>query len=92
MHEVSLGNVDSQNAVVVRSLVFHVSGFPPELNWLVSEFRLIVNKSIRIAVSQDIRSRYRLSSAAYRQLSAEHSIYKQYIPSAFEIAMGALKA
>ena len=92
MHVMRLGNVDSRNAVVVRSLVFHVSGFPPELGWLMSEFRLIVNKSIRIAVSQDIRSRYRLTSAAYRQLSAEHSIYKQYIPSAFEVAMGALKA
>jgi hypothetical protein len=73
-----LGDVDSRNAIVVRSLVFHVSGFPPELSWLMNEFRLIVNKSIRIAVSQDIRSRYRLSSAAYRQLSAEHSIHKQY--------------
>jgi len=73
-------------------LAFPVSDAPPELNWLMSEFRIIVNKSIRIAVSQDIRSRYRLTSAAYRQLSAEHSIHKQYIPSAFEVAMGALKA
>ncbi len=92
MRKVRLDDVDSRNAVVVRSLVFHVSGFPPELSWLMSEFRLMVNKSIRIAVSQDIRSRYRLTSAAYRQLSAEHNIHKKYIPSAFEVAMGALKA
>ena len=91
MHEVRLGDMDSRRAVMVRSLVFHVSGFPPELVWLMSEFRLIVNKSIRIAVSQDIRSRFRLSTAAYGQLSAEHDIHKQYIPSAFEVAMGALK-
>jgi len=76
----------------VKSLVFPVGDFPPELHWLLSEFRLIVNKSVRIALSQDIRSRYRLSAAAYGQLSAEHRIYKQYIPSAFEVAMGSLKA
>ena len=73
-------------------MVFHLSDFPPQLAWLMSEFRLIVNKSIRIALSQDIRSRYRLTAAAYGQLSAQHNIHKQYIPSAFEVAMGALKA
>ena len=77
---------------VVKSLVFRVESFPPQLEWLLGEFRLMVNRSIRIALSHDIRSRYRLSAAAYRQLSAEHSIYKQYIPSAFEVAMCALKA
>ncbi len=92
MREAKLGGVDSRNAAVVRSLVFHVSGFPPELDRLLGEFRLIVNESIRIALSHDIRSRYRLSAAAYGQLSAEHCIFKQYIPSAFEVAMGALKA
>ena len=38
------------------------------------------------------RSRFGLSKAAYRTLSAEHDVYKQYIPSAFEVAIGTLKA
>lgn len=79
------------NARVVRSLVFPLRALPTHLRWLLKEFRLIVNKSIRIALRNDIRSRYRLSSVAYRGLSAEHDVYKQYIPSAFEVAMGALK-
>jgi len=76
---------------VVRSLSFPVGPLPENLLGLLKEFRLIVNRSIRIALAQDIRSRYRLSSAAYSMLSAEHAIYKQYIPSALEVAMGCLK-
>ena len=58
---------------------------------MLEEFRLIVNRSIRTALREDIRSRYRLSSVAYRALSADHNLYKQYIPSAFEVAMAVLK-
>ncbi len=76
---------------VVRSLVFPLQELPSSLEWLLSEFRLIVNKSIRMALAKDIRSRYRLSKAAYRGLSDEHNVYKQYIPSAFEVAMAVLK-
>ncbi len=39
----------------------------------------------------DHRSRARLVRAAYRDLSARHSVYKQYIPSAFEVALAVLK-
>jgi len=78
-------------ARVVRSLAFHV-GAPRPVLALMSEFRLIVNKAIRIAYRSDIRSRFRLSHSAYASLSAEHDVYKQYIPSAFEVAMGCLKA
>ena len=53
---------------------------------------MIVNKSIRIALQGDLRSRVRLTRTAYADLSRDHSIYKQYIPSAFEVALGALKA
>lgn len=75
---------------VVRSLVFPVE-IPASLILLMKEFRLIVNKSIRAALREDIRSRFLLSRAIYRQFSAEHDIYKQYIPSAFEMAMACLK-
>jgi len=62
------------------------------LNWLLGEFRLLVNESIRIALREDIRSRARLARAAYQVLGRRHMIYKQYIPSAFEVALAVLKA
>ncbi len=76
---------------IVRSLVFPIGSLAPGLRWLLGEFRLIVNRSIRTALHQDIRSRYRLSAVAYRALSADHDLYKQYIPSAFEVAIAVLK-
>jgi len=79
------------SATVVRSLSFPSGELPAALLGLLAEFRLIVNKSIRIALQADIRSRLRLQRAAYRGLSDEHEVYKQYIPSAFEIALAGLK-
>jgi putative transposase len=76
---------------LVRSLPFPSGGLPPALLGLLAEFRLIVNKSIRIALHEDIRSRVRLAKAAYQSLSDEHNVYKQYIPSAFEVALTVLK-
>ena len=62
------------------------------MEWLLGEFRLLVNESIRIALKEDIRSRTRLARVAYQGLSCRHLVYKQYIPSAFEVALGVLKA
>jgi IS605 OrfB family transposase len=62
------------------------------LRWLLCEFRLLVNRSIRIALREHLSSRSRLTKAAYRTLSAEHDVYKQYIPSAFEVALAVLKS
>src|SRR2546426_12671510 len=62
------------------------------LDWLLSEFRLLVNESIRAALKEEVRSRGRLVRAAYRDLSARHFVYKQYIVSAFEVALSVLKA
>lgn len=76
---------------VVRSLSFPSGTLPAPLLGLLSEFRLIVNKSIRIALREDIRSRVRLQRIAYRDLSDNHGVYKQYIPCAFEVALAALK-
>ena len=80
------------SAPVVRSLSFPVDELPPPLLGVLAEFRLIVNKSIRIALRDDLRSRFRLTRAAYGVLSAEHAIHKKYLPSAFEVALGVLKA
>ncbi len=77
---------------VHRAFVFAISWNAPPLDWLLSEFRLLVNESIRIALREDIRSRARLARAAYQVLSRGHAVYKQYIPSAFEIALAVLKA
>jgi hypothetical protein len=75
-----------------RSLVLPVEADDPRLVWLLKEFRLLVNKSIRVALREGIRSRARLARAAYADLSRNHQVYKQYIPSAFEVALGVLKA
>ncbi len=64
----------------------------PRLDWLMKEFRLITNKSIRIAIRTDVRSRTRLAKAAYSELRREHNVYSQYLPSAFEVALSLLKA
>jgi len=74
-----------------RALVFPVTWEDPRLDWLLSEFRLLVNESIRASLKDDLRSRARLVRAAYRDLSSRHAVYKQYIPSAFEVALAALK-
>jgi putative transposase len=58
----------------------------------MKEFRLLVNESIRVAIREGIRSRARLTRAAYADFSRSHQVYKQYIPSAFEVALGVLKA
>ena len=76
---------------IVRSLTFPMESNDPRLRWLLAEFRLLVNRSIRIALREDIRSRSRLAKVAYSALSAEHDVYKQYIPSAFEVALAVLK-
>ncbi len=77
---------------VHRALVFRIRWDAPPLDWLLAEFRLLVNESIRIALREDIRSRARLVRAAYQVLSRSHQVYKQYIPSAFEVALSVLKA
>ncbi|HYY48655.1 MAG TPA: hypothetical protein VFA17_08220, partial [Thermoplasmata archaeon] len=74
-----------------RALVFPVAWDDPSLKWLLAEFRLLVNESIRAALQGNHQSRARLVWAAYRDLSARHAVYKQYIPSAFEVALAVLK-
>src|SRR5881396_4252855 len=74
------------------TLVFPVEPKDSRLTWIQQEFRLLVNKSIRMALQGDIRSRARLNRVGYAILSRDHAVYKQYIPSAFEVALATLKA
>ncbi len=62
------------------------------MDWLLAEFRLLVNESIRSALREDIRSRTRLARAAYADLSGRHLVHKKYISSAFEVALTLLRA
>jgi len=82
----------SMDVRVHRTLSLPIDWCDHRLDWLTKEFRLIVNKSIRIALQGDLRSRTRLARVAYAELSRDHAIHKQYIPSAFEVALGCLKA
>ena len=82
----------SDGVRVHKALAFHLEWQDTRLEWLLKEFRLIVNKSIRVAIRGDLRSRVRLARASYADLSRDHAVYKQYIPSAFEVALGCLKA
>src|SRR2546422_2351337 len=75
-----------------RALVFPIVWHDPRLDWLLAEFRLLVNESIRVAFEGDIRSRARLASAAYADMSERHPVHKKYIPSAFGVALAVLKA
>ena len=81
-----------QTVRIHRALAFPITWDAPRLDWLLAEFRLLVNESIRIALKTDIRSRARLTRIAYRELSVRHTVHKKYIPSAFEVALGVLKA
>ncbi len=75
-----------------RALVFPMTWDDPRLGWLLAEFRLLVNESIRIALQGEHRSRARLTRAAYGDLSARHVVHKKYIPCAFEVALSVLNA
>ena len=75
-----------------RALVFRVAWNERHLEWLLTEFRLIVNEAIRAALKEDVRSHMRLARAVYADLSARHCIHKKYISSAFEVALSILKA
>lgn len=82
-----------QGAVHVhRSLAFPIEVNDSALTWLLKEFRILVNEAIRIAVQNNLQSRKRLTQVGYAELSRTHQVYKQYIPSAFEVALAVLKA
>ncbi len=66
---------------LIGALVFRVTWDARPLDWLLAEFRLLVNESIRIALSEDIRSRARLTRAAYKNLSERYAVYTPISPT-----------
>ncbi len=79
--------------MLVRGVVFRLaSELPPEARLLLEDFRLVVNKSIRIALVGRVTSRNGISKLAYRQLREEHpGMYSQHLVSSFEVAATILK-
>jgi len=81
---------------VVKGVVFYIKDhahnhLPDDVLWLMKEFRVMVNKTIRTSERCKITSRFALCKAMYKGLREEHYIYSQYIPSACEVAGAILK-
>ena len=65
---------------------------PIDAKFLMEDFRLAVNETIRIGLGFKVTSRYSLSKLAYKDLRKEHpSMYAQHLVSAFEVAGSILK-
>jgi putative transposase len=79
-------------AMPTRCLVFHLSEpLPSELLWLLKEFRLMVNKIIRIGIQRNISSKFKLREAVYDDFREEHSVYAGHIMPACTVAGSILK-
>jgi len=81
---------------VIKGVVFYIKDhahnqLPEEVFWLMKEFRLMVNKTIRTGDRCGLTSRFALCKAMYKGLREEHDLYSQYIPSACEVAGAILK-
>lgn len=80
--------------MVVRGVVFELYNhrtLPRELFWLMKEFRLMVNKAIRVGLEKGLTSRNSICQVVYKRFRKEHDVYSQYIPSACEVAASILK-
>ncbi len=79
--------------MLIRGVAFLLaSELTPEARLLLEDFRLAVNKSIRIGLAGRVSSRNGISKLAYRQLREEHpGMYAQHLVSSFEVAAAILK-
>ena len=79
--------------MLVRSLVFQLEcPLPIDAKFLMEDFRLAVNETIRIGLDSKVTSRYSLSKLAYKDLRKGHpNMYSQHLVSAFEVAGSILK-
>jgi putative transposase len=80
--------------MLVRSLVFRMEHpLPIDARFLMEDFRLAVNETIRIGLGSKVTSRYGLTKLAYKDLRKEHlNMYAQHLVSAFEVAGSILKS
>jgi putative transposase len=79
--------------MLVKGVVFHLgSPLPPEVEFLLQDFRLSVNEAVRAGIQARVTSRNALTKLAYKDFRGEHpGMYAQHIVSSFEVAAGVLK-
>jgi putative transposase len=77
----------------VKGVVFYLeSDLPSEAKFLLEDFRLAVNNSIRAGLQARVTSRNALAKIAYKDFREQHPMmYAQHLVSAFEVACGILK-
>jgi putative transposase len=79
--------------MLVKGVVFYLeSDLPSEAKFLLEDFRLAVNNSIRAGLQARVTSRNALVKIAYKDFREQHPMmYSQHLVSAFEVACGILK-
>jgi putative transposase len=82
-----------KDEMLVKGVVFHLdSDLPSEAKFLLEDFRLAVNNSIRVGLQARVTSRNALNKLAYKDFRQEHPrMYAQHLVSAFEVAGSVLK-
>jgi len=76
-----------------RGVAFRIKGeLPPEAKFLLEDFRLAINNTIRAGLRTRVTSRNALCKLLYKDLREEHPrIYAKHLVSAFEVAGNILK-
>jgi len=79
--------------MLVKGVVFYLdSELPSEAKFLLEDFRLAVNCSIRAGLQARVTSRNALTRLAYKDFREQHPrMYAKHLVSAFEVACGILK-
>jgi putative transposase len=79
--------------MLVKGVVFYLeSDLPSEAKFLLEDFRLAVNNSIRAGLQARVTSRNALCKIAYKDFREQHPrMYAKHLVSAFEVAGGVLK-
>jgi len=79
--------------MLVKGVVFCLeSDLPSEARFLLKDFRLAVNNSIRAGLQARVTSRNALVGVAYKDFRHEHPrMYAKHLVSAFEVAGSVLK-
>jgi len=79
--------------MLVKGVVFYLdSGLPAEAKFLLEDFRLAVNNTIRAGLQARVTSRNALVRVAYKDFREQHPrMYAKHLVSAFEVAGSVLK-
>ena len=77
----------------VKGVVFTLeSNLPPEVRFLLQDFRLAVNNAVRVAHQSRVTSRNALNKLAYKDFRQDFPrMYSKHLVSAFEVAANVMK-